>query len=240
MRQFAEYVMDKLTQSKAFSPTGDHKDKDAANIMQALSQFRDPGASTRDGTSEKLMPMWEFRSAVIRLLARHAGAVFHSQQKSIIEGTASALLRDCAASPLLKALNDFAASCLYSSTIVRNREITAQAVLSGLLDAYLPLMICERNRFDLALLGARQDADGQPIARDSSLAGRISRKYLAVYKETVRQIEKKLTTDPGAFKVMERIYRIRLIVDHISGMTDEFALQTFQLISGAQVNPYRN
>jgi dGTPase len=112
--------------------------------------------------------------------------------------------------------------------------------ISGLLEAYLPLMTADRARFDKALAGSTKDDEGRPIARDSSLVGRISRKYLAVYREAVRQHETELAEDTGALKVMERVQRMRLIVDHISGMTDEYALQSFQLISGVHVDPYRS
>jgi dGTPase len=101
-------------------------------------------------------------------------------------------------------------------------------------------MSCDRERFDKALAGELRDGDGRPIARERSLMSRIPRKYLAVYREAVRRMEKELHKDSGLIRVMERIHRMRLIVDHITGMTDEFALQTFQLVSGAQINPYRN
>jgi dGTPase len=100
-------------------------------------------------------------------------------------------------------------------------------VLSGLLDAYPPLMCCERGRFDKALEGLRQDKLGRPIARDSTLVKQVSRKYLAVYRERVPRRGEELKNDTGADEVMDRSYRMRLIVDNVSGMTDEFALQSF-------------
>ena len=69
------------------------------------------------------------------------------------------------------------------------------------------------------------------------MLGRISRKYLAVYREAVRLLEANGASDLGG--VMERVHRMRLIVDHASGMTDEFALQTFRLISGMDFSPFR-
>jgi len=150
------------------------------------------------------------------------------------------LLRDSDGASLLDALKDFAIASLYSSRIVRNREVTAQAVLFGLLDAYLPLLSCERPRFGCALAGKTKDDVGRPIARDGSLIGRISRKYLAVYREALRLDEQTLAGDAGALTVMERVHRMRMVVDYISGMTDEFALQSYQLISGVHVDPYRS
>ena len=234
-RQFAEYVRRGLADS-----TLSIQDKDVEDIKLALDRLENP-QHQRDGhTVDRLTAMQDFRSAVIRCLARQAGLAFKTQQAAILKGTAPPLLGDGDGSRLLTTLKTFAETTLYSSRVVRNREITAQAVLSGLLDAYLPLMTADRARFNKAVAGSTKDDDGRPIARDSSLIGRISRKYLAVYREAVRRHELEFASDAGALKVMEKVHRMRLIVDHISGMTDEYALQSFQLISGVHVDPYRS
>ena len=126
-----------------------------------------------------------------------------------------------------------------TSRVVRQRELTAHAALSGLLTAHYKLMSCDRSRFELILQGALRDEDGAWMARDISLAGRIAKKYRAVYTEAVRRLDAS-EGDGGVRKVMERIYRMRLVVDYIASMTDEFALQSFQLISGVHVDPYRS
>jgi dGTPase len=233
-RDFSDYMTDRLGQAAL-----DADDKDVKDMKGALELLRNPKMKRGEGFVDRLTPMQDFRSGVIRFLARHAGTAFQVQQAAILKGTAPPLLRDGDGAPLLTALKDFAEGSLYSSRIVRNREITAHAVLSGILDAYLPLMISEEARFDRALAGKTTDADGRHIARDSSLIGRISRKHLAVYREALR-VDGQRHGDTGVQRVMERIYRIRLVVDYVSGMTDEFALQSFQLVSGVHVDPYRN
>jgi dGTPase len=239
-REFAEYMTDQLDKSKFFAVTKSDRAKDAGDLSEALTLLKKPERNLDSVYVTRLTPMQDFRSAVIRLLGSQAGATFKSSQKSILEGKAHALLKNGDETPLLRALKDFAASSLYSSAIVRNREITAQAVLWGLLDAYRPLMQCERERFHKALAGEHQDDEGRPIARDRSLISRIPQKYLAVYHDAVRRMEKEPKIKSGLVAVLERILRMRLVVDHIGGMTDEFALQTFQLVSGAHINPYRN
>ncbi len=238
--QFGDYMMKMLRRSKLFSKAKGKDRSDVTAISLALIGLKKLAPEVSGVSVEQVTTMHDFRSAVIRLLVRHASCMFRDNQDSILKGSAGALLRNCGAWPVLKALNDFAVSHLYSSMIVRNREITAQAVISGLLDAYRPLMKCDRSRFKKALDGQRRDDGGRPIGRDSSLIRRVSRKFLGVYNESVRKMEQQLKGDTGAINVMERIHRMRLIVDHVSGMTDEFALQTYQLISGTQISPYRN
>jgi len=236
--QFAEYMSGKLESSQLLGPTLDLGDKDVQDILQALSRLRNPRfrRAEDDREVERLIPFEDFRSGVIRFLARQAGLLFRQRQEKILNGDAAPILRDA---PLLKALRDFVEASLYSSWIVRQREITAHAVLCGLLGAYLPLMSCDRDRFVKSLAGERRDDRGRPIGRESSLVSHIAKKYLAVYRETVQRSEQELGNS-GEFTVKERIHRMRLVVDHISGMTDEFALQSFQLITGSHINPHRS
>jgi dGTPase len=212
--------------------------RDARFIANALKLLEKPEKKTNGPESKRLFAMNDFRGALIRILARHAGTEFRKRQESILAGKAKALLDDSADPPLLKALSEFAGSRLYSSPIVRNRELTAHAVLCGMLDAYLPLMSCELARFTKARSGKRRDDDGRNIAREGSLMSRIPEKHLAVYSEETRLLTLASGGDKGTQKTMERLHRIRLVVDYISGMTDQYAFQTFQLISGTAINPH--
>jgi dGTPase len=236
--EFANYMLDTLKWSARLK--GSKNDPDVKAIRQALKFLRNPVRQVDGESVQSLTAVRDLRGAVIRSLSRQAGASFARMQTSILAGTAGSLLREGQGLLLLNGLKDFASRSLYSSTIVRSRELTAYAVLSGLLDAYHQIMRCERGRFEKMIAGATRDDAGRSIARESALVGRIARKYLAVYQEAVRTADAHLKKDPGGLEVMERIHRMRLIVDYVSGMTDEFALQSFQHISGAQVNPYRN
>lgn len=241
-REFSDYITAKAASSKLFGDEDDQNDSDAIAIKRALDRLRNPGFQRPEDNKvvERLTPMWDFRSGIIRFFTRRAGLAFQRNQDQILKGSTGPLLGDGAASPLLETLKSFAESFLYSSSIVRHREITAHAVLSGLLSAYSSLMECDRDRFSYSLSGKHRDNKGRPITRETSLVTHIAKKYLAVYQEAVDRSDQEYKNDVGAALVMERIHRIQLIIDHITGMTDEFALQSFQLFSGIHVNPYRS
>lgn len=240
--EFSDFMKGKL-ESGAFADevrqaNMKHDDDEQRRYNDAKVVADSGGQMTSEDGVERATALRDFRSAVIRYLAHCAGLCYAKQHEAVLEGEAAPLLRDGPASQLLLALKDFAELKLYSSTIVRNREITAQAVLCGLLDAHRAMIECDYDRFCQILAGKRRDRAGRPIGRESSLAARISPKYLAVYRAALA--ETGLTpTDDGPSLVKERILRIRLIVDHITGMTDEYALQSFQLVSGVHINPYR-
>jgi len=244
-RQFAEFMEKRLAKSPSWNAassanTGDKKD--LADVGRALDRLKEPRFTrAADGADVKrLTAMQDFRSGVIRLLARHAGVEFRRSHKGVLAGDAEPLLRDGDGAPILSALKEFAGAALYSSTIVRNRELTAQAVLNGLLDAYLPIMNCDKkDRFDHILAGRLKDGHDRSIARDSSLMSRVAAKYLSIYHEELEHLDTADKNDPGMFTVMERIFRMRLIIDYVTGMTDEFALQSYHLITGVQINPCR-
>jgi dGTPase len=59
------------------------------------------------------------------------------------------------------------------------------------------------------------------------LIKRISSKQIVAYKNDI----KKLNTDNiEEYNILEFYYRVRLIIDYISGMTDDFALEEYKIL----------
>jgi dGTPase len=182
--------------------------------------------------------MDDFRSSFIRYYARHAGIQFREFHIHRPPDRWTPLLREFVGSELLDSVRKFAENRLYTSNVVRDRELTAHAVLSGLLNAYMPLMTCNQERFTSAISGNVEDGQGRKITGEQSLISRMPIKYMAVYKEEVKRLSAKFAYEGGMISALERIHRIRLIVDFVSGMTDEYALQTFKLVSGIDTARY--
>lgn len=223
---FGQFLLNEIRGDTLLPKSGDES---VRTIIQMLSYLADPSVGSE---IERLVFMQEFRASLTRYLAQEAGKNFKDRHDSILLGDSDPLLRQGSASVLLKALKDFAAAALYSSGIIRNREMTAHAVLSGLLSAYSPLMRHDREGFSNLLRAGQGERVGRPKACEGSLISSISRKYLAVYRKEVESGDLLHKGNEESMLVMERISRLRLILDHVSGMTDEFALQSFHLISG--------
>jgi len=130
----------------------------------------------------------------------------------------------------LDKLRAIAKKKVYSSRIVLSNEITGYKVIQGLLDAFLPLLEMEEK--DFVMLAAatenRQsiyEKEFQEIVKlstaEPSLLSLFPRKHLAVYRDAVSE---------GTYP--ELFHRIHLVVDFIAGMTDDFALSTYRLLSG--------
>lgn len=239
-RAFSEFITKKIENLDLVNSPSDEDKDDVKSIFDSLKLLDQPQTSFNGQTVEMFVPMLNFRSAVVRLLARHAGLSYRNHHDDIIKGNQFALMKKSRAREFLEALNEFARSNLYNSPTVRNREITAQAVLTGLLDAYKPIMSCNQERFKAILAGQHRDPAGNPIAWESSLLSRTPKKFLAVYHAAVKDSNEEANGDSGQANIMEQIHRMRFVVDYISGMTDEFALQSFRLVSGMDTSPFRS
>jgi dGTPase len=228
-RDFAKHVRARI---KSLGAPSD----DTQNIVKALDEVADSGTGPTAAQPKRLAFMQDLRSAVIRLFAHNAGASFRAQHTKILAGEALPLLGDGKDASVLGVLKKFADTALYRSNIVRSREVTAHAVIFGLLDAYRPLMDCTQARFEGAIDGIRRDENGGLMVQESGLIARLPPKYLAVYREFLRREGTGGGPEGGERKVTERILRMRVIVDHISGMTDAHALRSLRLFTGVEVD----
>ena len=59
------------------------------------------------------------------------------------------------------------------------------------------------------------------------LIKRISAKQIVAYSNDVKNLDKE---NLESFKILEWYHRVRLIVDYISGMTDDFALEEYKTL----------
>ena len=59
------------------------------------------------------------------------------------------------------------------------------------------------------------------------LIKRISSKQIVAYQNDVKALEGK---DEESAQLLEFYYRVRLVIDYISGMTDDFALHEYKTL----------
>ena len=60
------------------------------------------------------------------------------------------------------------------------------------------------------------------------LIKRISSKQIVAYKKDVEKLSK---SNSQEYEILELYYRVRLIIDYISGMTDDYALEEYKILS---------
>lgn len=117
---------------------------------------------------------------------------------------------------------------LYASDAAENIELTGYAVIMGLLEHFGKLLGLSYDEFRALIENNSQKA------LELRLFHRLGKRYVKRYNIDMEDLE----SDEN-FEVKERWLRTHLIVDHISGMTDEFALSTYQMLRGIKVDIFK-
>lgn len=127
------------------------------------------------------------------------------------------------AGKLLQTVKNVSRKKLYTSIQAENIELTGYAVITGILKSYEKMLKLPYDSF--LKIVKHEKIDNVEVER--RLFNRIGQRYVEAYNYGLEEYEG--CTD---FKVYEWWLRTHMLIDHISGMTDEFALQTYQMLKG--------
>lgn len=122
---------------------------------------------------------------------------------------------------ILKAARGFVASKVYTSREAEVIELSGNSIISGLLDKLSPLLEIDAKKFQIVL---NKDIDG---IKDNGLQIH-SRLINLLPSQCKKSYKHEASTNPDK----EWIYRAHLIIDYLSGMTDDFALEMYQKLMG--------
>ena len=166
------------------------------------------------------------RVTLVTNFVKHVSNVFIENHQAIFEGSFnSALLEYDKTSKYYKALEvlqDISKKHIYSNKEVQTLELQAYTIVNGLFDIYKPLLELTTSDFSKLLEDEKIDC-----FISKRLIKRISSKQIVAYKNDI----KKLNTDNiEEYNILEFYYRVRLIIDYISGMTDDFALEEYKIL----------
>lgn len=200
---------------------GDLADKDIAK-GKSFTQAIEYAISRSD--KEPINKSHEFfvwlRVQLIHPLVEHAAQQFIDNIEAVYEGSYNhALLEDGSLyHHMIATFKDVAVKHIFSTDEVETKELQGYRVISGLLEAYAPLLQLNTAGFQTMVNGEKR---GGLI--ESRLFKRLANKHLKAYKVALEPLENK-----PDFNLFEFYYRCRLIQDNISGMTDQFALEEYQ------------
>jgi dGTPase len=127
-----------------------------------------------------------------------------------------------------KTLKKVAVSKVFCTSEVEHLELKGVAVIRGLLQAYHPLLQLSFADFWQLATSEEQSLKGYPI--ETRLYHKLSGKHKRTYVSAVQPLLQSSANSSEA-QMMEFYYRVRLLLDYISGMTDNFALAEYQLLT---------
>jgi len=167
------------------------------------------------------------RVNLVTSFVNHVSTVFVQNHESIFEGSFnSALLEYDKQSDYYKALcvlQDISQKHIYGHKEVQTLELQAYKIVNSLLETYKPLLELCSDDFEALL---KNDKINCFIS--VRLIRRISSKQIVAYQQDVKKLDK---TNSEVYTVLEWYHRVRLIIDYISGMTDDFALEEYKVLT---------
>lgn len=161
---------------------------------------------------DEISKMVKFRIYLIQRLVDIAVENFLKNLKSITSGTYNEELIFDDDTGLAEALKEFCQSFIFPNREITSLELTGHSVLTGLLDYYISFVFHKDKHY-------RNRAQG--LISDSIIRSAF--------------LENSLQEDSKIDKLSD-YYKLRIIVDFISGMTDQFALNHYQKLSGQKIN----
>lgn len=162
-----------------------------------------------------------FRVGLIHPLVQHAAKAFVDNIGEVYAGCLKrALLEDDSPEhAVIASLKNVAARVIFKTTEVETLELQGYQILTGILDRYAPLLHLNSDEFEGLVAGNKS-----ALLVESLLFRRLPGKHVKAYKAHCAKLNEK------DYEIWEMYYRCRLMQDMVSGMTDQFALDEYQVL----------
>ncbi len=201
-------------------------DKTSEEISKILAAVR--SGKRNDGRD---FTYTDFRTSLNRTIVAFVADRYFEHHTKILDGTLDGLLPlDSPCGAILETLKSYCRTHVYCHESIQKTELAGYTAIRGLLDQFKPLFECSRARFQAALDNKKKDDSGKPILLESKFLSLFPNKYIKVYCNEITQFA---NDDAGNF--LEWNARAHLIVDFISGMTDDFSMTTYRTLSGMRL-----
>lgn len=166
----------------------------------------------------------DFRIELTRSLIAESARIFADNYEQVLDGSFHTPLLDSASEceSALRELKNFARKWIFVSGEAVNIELGGHRTVSDLLEGLYPLLMLSRKEFESSLPDATAPPDYGRLALERRLASLLPGKHRKVYQLSTRNNE-----------ALEPLYRTQTIVDYISGMTDNHAVQVHRMLRGA-------
>lgn len=164
-----------------------------------------------------------------RAIIDEAADAYVNNHDKFYYGEAKQLIPEDGSGRVLEVTKKLSHKLLYRSDEAENIELTGYAVIIGLLNSFSRLLMLKEEDFNSIV----EDKKGKKsLDLERRLFHRLGDNYIKSYINEIRKLDR---SSPD-FPTREWWLRTHLVIDHISGMTDDFALNTYQMFKGIRVN----
>ena len=159
------------------------------------------------------------RTSLVRRLVDEASTAYVDKHSSIFSGAAIDLLdKNSEAYILLDAIRETVKNQLYGRRASVELELTGYTAITGILKKYESIIDLSESDF----LSLKAPKVRSSLVEAQRLYSLFPPKYLATYERSIYSLPE------GEVWCA----RVRLVMDFVAGMTDVFALQTYQIFKG--------
>lgn len=163
-----------------------------------------------------------FKTGVINAAVDHVATNFVDRIDEILEGNNIKLIdEDSEVGILLNEVSSIAREKVYSHEDAEKVELAGRSIIKGLLNHFEPLLTMDEVGFNYLVNRNNNKIKDNNYDFEKRMFNLLPKKY----------VQKYLNKDRGT--EIER--RSHLIVDFISGMTDDFALEVYQILEGIRI-----
>lgn len=204
-------------------------------IQHIDSEIQNAGDSSLSSTwseilshaSKEKMPTNKFISIRTTLINRStsvAAEYYLSCESSILafEFTESLINQNSAEHKILGIIRKFVSEKVYTAKEAEILELAGDSAISGILEKFKPLLDLPKDSFEALIEKDRKKIKALGLDIEKRLLNLIPQQCIKTYNQ-----ERKSS--------LEWYYRAHLVIDYISGMTDDFALEIYQKLSGIRV-----
>lgn len=179
-----------------------------------------------------------FKTTLARELIKLAADTFLERKESIMNGKANELFevlegehldqtivkRIKDAQGILQCLRNVSKKYLFRSHEAENKEIAGYYIISSLMERYSTLLKLSEEKFSNIVEALEKPKAAKGLDVEWRIFHTLPEKYVRLYEE-----DKNTHSND---RVWEWFCRAHLIVDYISGMTDDYSLKIYNLFNG--------
>jgi len=206
-------------------------EEECAKIFNQMPNFYSDliiGKTTRED-------FFTFKIEAIRSFEKHAIKRYLDNHENIIGGNFSELIDKASGEgKLLNCLKVLSRKYLFRSREVENKELAGYHAILGLLEKFRILLEIDYKRFN-NLVTAKDNLDnilGSGLDLHWRLFNMLPEKYVESYKIEFYRCQEKYKSEEIKLTEYEWFYRAHLIVDYIAGMTDNYVIETYNILHG--------
>jgi dGTPase len=180
---------------------------------------------------ENYSNFFKFKTTYSRQSIEKAAASYLDYGDALLDGTVPSLFPDnTIEGKAIRCLKNVARRKLFRSPEAENPELAGQAIITGLLMALKPLLTCTKEDFENLRKGRDNPRaiSGKNLDLHWRLFNKLPLKHIAAYEDQLEEFGVRADRP-------EWFLRAHLIVDFVSGMTDGYALELYQLLHGIKL-----